>query len=688
VTDGDDSYGEGNLSLGRSIVPLEIPLDRSVVAQAQAHLREQSPEHRARWHRQIEVVLHRFARRQGYRRRAVHVSAGRTQIWWMPPKSPGLPPTDIQFLRSPALHAFSGYQSLSRAISDQAGLAQLVIASLLVRRDYRLRDFASIQEARAIFDGMAPSLVRVAHRYVREPEHIRALEGLLTASRAEAQAVKTQADTRRAEMEAIRAQAGARQVSTSRAGAEASRAQAYHEHGLTRPIDRLLSEASIGKAYLQEMGIQPFMYCEPLFPREGFGAILCAYYGGRAEVRIRREIREVLYCDFKSMYPTVNSLMGLWAFVIGQGMTATDSTSETQAFLDQVTLEDMQARSTWRQLPTLVRLSPQEDTLPVRTKYDGQTYTIGLTRHTSPKPLWYTLADCIVSKLLTGRCPRIGKAITYRPGPPQKGLKPTKILGLEEFTIDPTTGDFFSKLVDLRDHAKANGNSAEKALKIIANSTSYGIFIEVIRDDAPKAEPVAVFGPNGEQLKIATKAVEEPGRYFHPLLGVLITGAARLMLGIAEKLTLDRGLDWAFCDTDSLAIARPKGTSRREFHRRASEVIDWFAPLNPYTKSGSILKVEDHNYTVGSKKMQPLYCWAISAKRYALFNRAGNKIILRKASAHGLGHLLDPYPESQAPADIPLPAVPLKEIGVSVGSTISGTKSSRPPSMGTPTVCR
>jgi hypothetical protein len=226
VTDGDDSYGEGNLSLGRSIVPLEIPLDRTVVAQAQAHLREQSPEHRARWHRQIEVVLHRFARRQGYRRRAVHVSAGRTQIWWMPPKSPGLPPTDIQFLRSPALHAFSGYQSLSRAISDQAGLAQLVIASLLVRRDYRLRDFASIQEARGIFDGMAPSLVRVAHRYVREPEHIRALEGLLTASRAEAQAVKTQADTGRAEMEAIRAQATARQVSASRAGAEASRAQA------------------------------------------------------------------------------------------------------------------------------------------------------------------------------------------------------------------------------------------------------------------------------------------------------------------------------------------------------------------------------------------------------------------------------------------------------------------------------
>ena len=42
--------------------------------------------------------------------------------------------------------------------------------------------------------------------------------------------------------------------------------------------------------------------------------------------------------------------------------------------------------------------------------------------------------------------------------------------------------------------------------------------------------------------------------------------------------------------------------------------------------------------------MQPLYCYAISSKRYALFNiDAEGKIILRKVSAHGLGHLIAPY---------------------------------------------
>jgi hypothetical protein len=440
----------------------------------------------------------------------------------------------------------------------------------------------------------------------------------------------------------------------------------YAEHRLAKSPDRMISEASIGKAYLQQMGIKPLLGCDPSFPRERFGELFCAYYGGRAEVRIRREIHEVLYCDFKSMYPTVNSLMGLWRFVIGQGMQVEETKSTTQAFLAAVTLEDLKKPETWKKLCTVVQVMPQDDVLPVRCPYDNQSFTIGLNRLTTAEPLWYTLADCIDAKLLTGLCPRIIKALTYRPGPPQQGLEPAKILGLDDFTIDPTTEDFFKRLVDLRDQAKAAGNSAERTLKIIANSTSYGIFIEVNRDDAPKAESLSVFGPNGEHLTIATKAIEDPGRYFNPLIGVLITGAARLMLGIAEKLTLDLGLDWAFCDTDSLAIVRPKGLSRQEFHKRTRQVVDWFAPLNPYRKPDSILKVEDLNRGIGSDEMEPLYCYAISAKRYALFNRnKSHQPVLRKASAHGLGHLLDPYPESEAPpSDIPPPSVPLKEIGV------------------------
>jgi hypothetical protein len=439
----------------------------------------------------------------------------------------------------------------------------------------------------------------------------------------------------------------------------------YAEHGLSQAVSKILSEATIGKAYLQEMGIKPFLGCDPAFDRRHFGQILCAYYGGRAEIRNRRVVREVIYCDFKSMYPTVNGLMGLWAFVISQGIKPIETTEETKAFLTAVGLTDLQKPATWRQLTTLVRVKPTADLFPVRAKYDERTYTIGLNYLTAETSLWYTLADCIVSKLLTGKSPEIEEAITYRPGPRQEGLKPVKILGRDDYTIDPYTDDFYLALIDLRDEAKAKGDSIEKTLKIIANSTSYGIFIEVNRDDAPKSELLQVYGPNGDCFEVHSKVIEEPGRFFNPLLGVLITGAARLMLALAEQLTIDFGLDWVFCDTDSLAIARPDQLSRSEFGKRVGKVIDWFIPLNPYAKRGSILQIEKINYGIDSEELEPLYCFAISAKRYALFNLDTKEAVtLRKASAHGLGHLAEPYSEVNAPQGLPKPRVPRTEIGV------------------------
>jgi hypothetical protein len=155
---------------------------------------------------------------------------------------------------------------------------------------------------------------------------------------------------------------------------------------------------------------------------------LCVLWG-RAEVRNRRVIREIVYCDFKSMYPTVNALMRLWQFVIAERMVVEDTTVATRVFLEAITLEDLQSPEVWRNLCTLVRLQPNESIFPVRTDYDRVTYTIGLNHLRAEEPLWFTLADCIVSKLLTGRCPQIDKAHTYRPGPHQSGLKAIRIMG-------------------------------------------------------------------------------------------------------------------------------------------------------------------------------------------------------------------------------------------------------------------
>jgi hypothetical protein len=103
---------------------------------------------------------------------------------------------------------------------------------------------------------------------------------------------------------------------------------------------------------------------------------------------------------------------------------------------------------------------------------------------------------------------------------------------------------------------------------------------------------------------------------------------------------------------------------RKTFVTKGQEVIDWFKPLNPYRKDGSILKLEDVNIGINDDTLEPLYAWAISTKRYVLFNLDANgKPIIRKASAHGLGHVMDPYPDSPN-LKLPKPTVPLSEIGV------------------------
>jgi hypothetical protein len=455
----------------------------------------------------------------------------------------------------------------------------------------------------------------------------------------------------------------------------------YQQHrlGMTAP-QGVYSEAGLGKAYLKQMSVRPWREVQRDFDPATLGAIMSSYFGGRAEVHIRRTVVQTLYCDFASMYPTVCTLMGLWWFVIAQGMTEQDATAETQSFLDEVQLSDLQDPATWKQLTTLVQVLPQADIFPVRARYatrlkeqtkSADMPTIGVNFLSSDRPLWFTLADCVASKLLAGKAPRIVRAIRFAPKLPQNGLRSLKIAGHAEYVVDPYKNDFYKRVIELRRRVKAELKEAERrdrnsqetknldmdqlALKILANATSYGIFIELNVEDADKDDaPIALFTSQDRRLVEATKW-EEPGRYYHPLLATLITGAARLMLALSERLAFDQGLNWAFCDTDSMAFANTKNLPFAEFSGRLRGICDWFTPLNPYEREPdkapvSILEIEDQNFSAEKEKkkeLEPLFCFAISAKRYALFNLDGSKPIIRKASAHGLGHFGAPYGEEE-----------------------------------------
>ena len=72
-----------------------------------------------------------------------------------------------------------------------------------------------------------------------------------------------------------------------------------------------------------------------------------------------------------TFYPCIQRcvLMGLWRFVIANGMTSQDATAETRAFIDEVSLTDLQKPDVWKSLTTLVKIRPDQDVFPVRAKY-------------------------------------------------------------------------------------------------------------------------------------------------------------------------------------------------------------------------------------------------------------------------------------------------------------------------------
>jgi hypothetical protein len=200
-------------------------------------------------------------------------------------------------------------------------------------------------------------------------------------------------------------------------------------------------------------------------------------------------------------------------------------------------------------------------------------------------------------------------------------LKSAIIAGLK---IDPKKQDFFKLLIEERQR-----NAGKKdVLKTIANSTSYGIFIEI----NPENEKSKINAYGLEKITTNVNKIESLGYYFNPIVAIFITSAAKLVLACTETILNSHGTVHAFCDTDSMAV--PK-----EYHK---EIQDFFRSLNPYDFDKPLFKIEKENF--GSDgQLKDLWFYGISAKRYVLYNMENNKIIIRKHSSHGLGHILNPF---------------------------------------------
>ncbi len=431
----------------------------------------------------------------------------------------------------------------------------------------------------------------------------------------------------------------------------------YLEHPIALPPTRAFSPASIGKAYLEAMGIAPILARQADFPKQVLGIAMHAYVGGRAECRVRRQLVPVRYCDFRSMYPTVCALMGVWDLLTAQRIEVVDDTAEIRSMLGNASLDAAFDPATWKRLVGFVEIEPEGDILPVRARYDpaGQSWQIGLNPVTSRRSLWVTIADALDAALLGGRPPKVRRAIRLLPKGRLPTLRPVLLGG--RVRIDPQRADFFRAVIEERvrllrssELGEVERARLERFLKTLANATSYGIFAELSRRELPARARawVRVYGPDGH-FDALTPAPEDAGPYFFPPIAAAITGAARLMLGLVERTVTDAGGTHAFADTDSMAIVASRGGDKGARIPelgwvRVEAIRRRFRRLSPYDPAlvGDLLKLEDENVDHCGKQRE-LECLAISAKRYALLVRGRRGAIeLVKHSEHGLGHLLNP----------------------------------------------
>jgi hypothetical protein len=287
----------------------------------------------------------------------------------------------------------------------------------------------------------------------------------------------------------------------------------FAEHPIPVSPTHALSPAAVGKGYLRAMGIKPILMRQSDFPKEYLGYAQTAFFGGRTSAHVRKVICPVVYTDFLSMYSTVNSLMGLWRFVIAHEIRVVEhSKDQVEAFLRKLTPDILFDPETWTRMNGFVKVVPNGDVLPVRSKYSAASndWQVGLNHvYAKQDALWYSIPDVVASILSTGRVPEIADAFLIKPSGVLLELIPTKLRGIVE--VDPECDDFFRLIVEERlrlssrcDLSAIEIKRLDKALKILASATCFGIYAQMDRQGEDDKVEVTCHGidPDGSTSSV------------------------------------------------------------------------------------------------------------------------------------------------------------------------------------------
>jgi hypothetical protein len=379
----------------------------------------------------------------------------------------------------------------------------------------------------------------------------------------------------------------------------------FAQHPIPGSPTHVLSPAGVGKGYLKSMNIEPILKRQPNFPKEYLGYAQTAFFGGKTGVNIRKVICPVVYTDFLSMYSTINVLMRLWSFVIAREIRVIEHCKDqVEAFLRELTPNMLFEPETWTRMNGFVKVVPNEDVLPIRSKYSpaSNDWQVGFNHVYAKKEdaLWYSIPDLVASILATGRLPETVDAFLIEPSGTLFEAIPTKLRGM--VPVDPEHDDFFRVIVDERLSLSSRGELSDiaakrldKALKILASATCFGIYAQMDRKDDDDKVELICHGIDPDPYKCTVAHPEFSGEFWFAPLGSLITAGARLMLAVLDHCVSELHGTYVMEDTDSMASCRHGAWRIGSVSGRSFEDARW-----PQCCLGSVME--------GSRRHRCTFC--------------------------------------------------------------------------------
>ena len=315
----------------------------------------------------------------------------------------------------------------------------------------------------------------------------------------------------------------------------------YETYPISLPPEKAISPASLAKSFKDSMGLEKPAVKFTNLPEWIHGVAMESYYGGRSEVRIRNVEVPVVLLDYTSNYPASAALLNTWNLEIAATIEIEDITNEVKTILTSVNHNTLLDSTFWAQLNFMAKVVPDGQLLPVRTVFSEESgaedTNIGLNPLFSSSGLWSTGPD-LANAALHSHPIKIVKAMRLVPSDSQTGLIDNIPIGNR--VIDPTKDNPYITWVEEKEVTKGEKRNF---IKCLLNSGGYGLAVELNRKRFGKNNPqrIRIWAGENELPPITNTEFEEPGKWYMPWIGSLVTGGGRLLLGIVEKEVLARG---------------------------------------------------------------------------------------------------------------------------------------------------